>query len=57
MHALEEVGGEAFSSNVLQDFLYGDERGEGLEKHLQFPELFAQLRKWKHSDWVETLER
>jgi Zn-dependent M16 (insulinase) family peptidase len=56
-YALEEVGEEAFSSSVLQDFLYGDERGERLEKELQLPELFAQLRMWNHSDWVETLER
>jgi Zn-dependent M16 (insulinase) family peptidase len=57
VYALEEVGGEAFSSSVLQDFLYGDEGSERLEKQLQLPKLFAQLRAWNHSDWVETLER
>jgi Zn-dependent M16 (insulinase) family peptidase len=56
-HALEEVGGEAFSSSVLQDFLYGDEHGERLEKQLQLPELIAKLRALEHSDWVEVLER
>ncbi|KIM20884.1 hypothetical protein M408DRAFT_30019 [Serendipita vermifera MAFF 305830] len=56
-HGLEEVGGEAFSGIILQDFLYGDDYSEKLEKQLQLPELFHKLRSLKHQDWLDILDR
>ncbi|KAG8823488.1 hypothetical protein FRC17_009313 [Serendipita sp. 399] len=54
-HGLEELGGEAFSSGVLEDFLYGNRDGSDLETGLQVPEYYETLRSWTNEQWVEVM--
>lgn len=56
-HGLEEIGGEAFSSDILDDFMYGDDAGSKLAKRLQMPEYYTQLRGWSSKQWIELIDR
>ncbi|KAG8804325.1 hypothetical protein FRC16_009538 [Serendipita sp. 398] len=56
-HGLEELGGEAFSSGILEDFIYGNHDGSDLESSLQVPEYYESLRAWTNAQWIETLNQ
>ncbi|KAJ7254026.1 Metalloenzyme, LuxS/M16 peptidase-like protein [Mycena haematopus] len=54
---LESSKGDAFSSTVITDFLYGAEDGSELEASMDEINQFAEVRKWTNKQWTDLLQK
>ncbi|KAI0051676.1 hypothetical protein FA95DRAFT_1586997 [Auriscalpium vulgare] len=54
---LESDGGDAFSTSMIADFLYGEDDGSDIAPSLDEIGQLAELRKWKNKDWTDLLQK
>ncbi|KZS93010.1 hypothetical protein SISNIDRAFT_454956 [Sistotremastrum niveocremeum HHB9708] len=55
--ALESAQGDAFSTNIISDYLYGDANGKTLQPLLDDLAYYDALSHWTSDQWVELLRR
>jgi Zn-dependent M16 (insulinase) family peptidase len=54
---IESSKGDAFSTTIITDFLYGKEDGSELRQALNEIEGYEVLRKWSSKQWTDLLKR
>ena len=54
---IESSKGDAFSTTVVTDFLYGKEDGSELDQALNEMDGYGVLRKWSNEQWTNLLKK
>ena len=54
---IESSKGDAFSTTIITDFLYGKEDGSELREALNEIEYYQVLRKWSSKQWADLLKK
>ena len=54
---LESDGGDAFTSTMIGDFLYGRLDGSQIEEALDQIKLYNLMRTWSSKQWTELIEK
>ena len=54
---VESSKGDAFSSTIITDFLYGKEDGSELFQSLNEMDRYEVLRKWSSERWADLLKK
>lgn len=54
---IESSKGDAFSTTVITDFLYGKEDGSELRQALNDMDKYEILRKWPSTQWARLLKK
>ena len=54
---VESDGGDAFSSVMIGDFLYGRLDGSQIEEALDQIKLYNLMRTWSSKQWTELIEK
>lgn len=54
---IESSKGDAFSTTVVTDFLYGKEDGSELDQALNEMDGYEVLRKWSNEQWTNLLKK
>jgi len=54
---IESSKGDAFSTTIIADFLYGKEDGSELRQALNEIDSYEVLRKWSNKQWTDLLKR
>jgi Zn-dependent M16 (insulinase) family peptidase len=54
---IESSKGDAFSTTVISDFLYGKEDGSELRQALDDIDSYRVLRKWSGKQWADLLKK
>ena len=54
---IESSKGDAFSTTIITDFLYGKEDGSELRHALNEIDAYAVLRKWSSKQWTDLLKK
>jgi Zn-dependent M16 (insulinase) family peptidase len=54
---IESSKGDAFSTTVITDFLYGKEDGSELRQALNETDSYKVLRKWGSVQWADLLKK
>ncbi|KAI0271378.1 Metalloenzyme, LuxS/M16 peptidase-like protein [Gloeopeniophorella convolvens] len=54
---LESDGGDAFSTTMIANFLYGREDGSQIEEALDEIKLYNQLRTWTSKQWTDLIQK
>jgi len=54
---IESSKGDAFSTTIITDFLYGKEDGSELPQALNEIDSYETLRKWSSKQWTDLLKK
>ena len=54
---IESSKGDAFSTTIITDFLYGKEDGSELRRALNEIDNYRVLEKWSNGQWVDLLKK
>jgi Zn-dependent M16 (insulinase) family peptidase len=54
---IESSKGDAFSTTIITDFLYGKEDGSELSQALNEIDGYGVLRKWSSKQWADLLKK
>jgi Zn-dependent M16 (insulinase) family peptidase len=54
---IESSKGDAFSTTVITDFLYGKEDGSDLRQALNEMDSYRVLREWSSNQWADLLKK
>jgi len=54
---IESSKGDAFSTTIITDFLYGKEDGSELRQALSEIDSYEVLRKWSSKQWADLLKK
>lgn len=54
---IESSKGDAFSTTIITDFLYGKEDGSELQQALNEIDDYDVLRKWSSKQWADLLKK